>query len=212
MTPPMCEQNPPDRRRALLLVQTLTLARFPLAVAFASVLLSSGQSPSVLAKESPFVLILCAILLVLMELTDLLDGVIARRAGVVTEWGAMLDPYVDSISRITVYWALTYRGFAMALVPLAMACRDVTVAYSRIVLTRAARSVAAKWSGKIKGQFQSVGGFFILIGPFYWARTGRWTIHALSWTIIVVTLASAVEYVAAAISASKTVRREAKEI
>lgn len=206
----MDSENSRQRRNTFRLVQTLTLARFPLAVVFATLLLSFKQLPPVLVEESPFVLIVCAVVLVLMELTDLLDGLIARRTGVVSEWGATLDPYADSISRITVYWALAYRGFAMALVPLVMACRDVTVAYSRIVLTRSGRSVSAKRSGKIKGQVQSVGGVLILLGPFYWPYTGKWTMQALSWAVIVVTLGSVVEYVVAALAASKAVKKGAE--
>lgn len=206
----MDRQNPARSKSTYHLVQMLTLVRPPLAAAFAAVLLSFKQPPSVLRQESPFVLVLCAILLILMELSDVFDGILARRTGVVSEWGATLDPYADSISRITVYWALAYRGFAMALVPLIMACRDVTVAYCRIILTRSGWSVSARWSGKVKAQFQSVGAFFILLGPFYWAYTGKWTIHTLSWIIIVVTAASVVEYGAAAISASKTDRKEVK--
>ncbi len=180
-------------------VQILTLARLPLAAAFAAILLSSSLSSSVL--------ILCAILVISLELTDLFDGILARKIGVVTEWGAMLDPYSDSISRITVYWALAYRGLAMALVPLVMACRDVTVAYCRIILTRGGRSVSAKWSGKIKAQFQAIGSVLLLVGPLYWNYTGRWTIDALSWVVTAVTLFSVVEYVGAAISASRAATR-----
>ncbi len=201
--------NPGKRRRHMVRVQMLTLSRLPLGIGFAAVLLSVKRDPSLLAKESPAVLILCAAVLLLLELTDLFDGILARKRGVVTEWGAMLDPYADSISRITVYWALAYRGLAMAVVPLVMACRDVTVAYCRIVLTRTGHSVSAKWSGKIKAQFQSIGAFFLLLGPFYWEATGRWTIKAISLVVLGVTAASVVEYAAGAIAASKGVKKEA---
>jgi len=193
--------NSVHSRNKFRMVQALTLVRFPLAVCFAVILLAFQQSASVL--------IVCFILLVVMELTDLFDGILARRTGVVSEWGATLDPYSDSISRITVYWALAYRGMAIAVVPLVMACRDVTAAYCRIILARAGRSVSAKWSGKLKAQFQSIGGGLLLLGPFYWPFTGKWTIQALSWIVIVVTAASVVEYTLAAISASKTVRKGA---
>lgn len=188
------------RKNGFRLVQTLTLLRLPLAAAFAGVLLSSHLSHSAL--------IVSTVLLGLLELTDLFDGILARKIGVVSEWGAMLDPYSDSISRLTVYWALAYRGLALALVPLVMACRDVTVAYCRIILTRRGRSVSAKLSGKIKAQVQAIGSIFILLGPFYWAHVGRWTIPALSWFVVAVTLASAIEYVAAAVSASKATEAE----
>jgi len=189
------------RRRSFRMVQALTLARLPLAAAFVAVLLSFERALPV--PRSPAVLIVCAVLLVLLELTDLFDGIFARKTGAVTEWGAMLDPYADSISRITVYWALAYRGLAMALVPLVMACRDVTVAYCRILLMRSQKSVSARWSGKVKAQFQGVGSILLLSGPLYWEITGRWTLYTISGIVAAVTAASIYEYAAAAVSASR---------
>jgi CDP-diacylglycerol--glycerol-3-phosphate 3-phosphatidyltransferase len=147
----------------------------------------------------------------LLERTDLFDGILARKTGAVTEWGAMLDPYADSISRITVYWALAYRGLAMALVPLIMACRDVTVAYCRILLMRSQKSVSARWSGKVKAQFQSVGSVLLLLGPLYWETTGRWTLYAISGVVAGVTAASIYEYAAAAISASRGMKEKEEQ-
>jgi CDP-diacylglycerol---glycerol-3-phosphate 3-phosphatidyltransferase len=194
------------RRSNFRRVQALTLARLPLAAVFAAVLLSFDKA--MLFPRSPAVLIVCAVLLVLLELTDLFDGILARKTGSVTEWGAMLDPYADSIARITVYWALAYRGLAMALVPLVMACRDVTVAYCRILLMRSQKSVSARWSGKIKAQFQSVGSVLLLLGPLYWESTGKWTLYAISGVVAGVTAASIYEYAAAAISASKGMKEK----
>ena len=181
-----------DRRFHFYLVQAVTVARAPLAVAFAGVLLWGGQSTSVL--------IACAVLLLAAEMTDAADGFLARRLGVVSQWGATLDPYVDSVFRMIVYWALGWAGLALGLTVLVMAVRDVTVAYCRILLTRRGRSVAARWSGKLKAIVQGVAGFVLLAGPFYWPLTGPWTVPAVSWLVIVTTALSAVEYIAAAVS------------
>ncbi len=197
----MQDANSSCKKSSFTIVQSLTLARLPMAAAFVSLLLLFDRSLAV--PQSPALLIGCAILLAFLELTDLFDGIVARRTGAVTEWGAMLDPYADSISRITVYWALAYRGLAMAFVPLVMACRDVTVAYCRIVLMRSNQSVSARWSGKIKAQFQSVGSILLLLGPLYWDTIGRWTLYAISGVVAGVTAASVFEYAAAAISASR---------
>jgi CDP-diacylglycerol--glycerol-3-phosphate 3-phosphatidyltransferase len=148
------------------------------------------------------VLLFLLILLGLIELTDLLDGFSARRLNLVSEQGAMLDPYADSVSRLIVFWSMASVNYIIFLVPLVMAVRDVTVAYSRIILTRNNRSVAAKRSGKIKAIVQGVGAFFILLGPVYWKVTGTWTIHLFSWIVIIATAASVVEYAASAVSVS----------
>ena len=177
-----------------IIVQLFTVARIPLAILFAILLISLEQRSITFSVT--------AIILVLNELTDIFDGMLARRLGIVSEWGAMLDPYADSISRLIIYWAFACTGLVIPLVPMAMAFRDVTVAYSRIILTRYNTSVSAKWSGKIKAGFQGIGAYVILLGPVYWPYTGKWTITVVSWIIIIVTLGSLIEYVRAALLAA----------
>ena len=202
---PPAPDNPPgrtgfDRRPgSFLVVQALTFVRIPLSVAFAACLLSLGWS-------SAGVRTLLLLLLIFAETTDWLDGLVARRLGVVSEWGAMYDPYADSVSRLIVYWAEAVSGLVTPLVPLVMALRDVTVAYCRVVLSRHGRTVSAKLSGKIKAHVQAIVAVLALLGPLYWARTGNWTVHALSWIVIVVTAASVIQYVGAALSAGRVVR------
>ena len=183
------------RGRSFLLVQGMTLGRIPLALAFAVLLLYADRTIVVLS--------VCALLLALIELSDLFDGLLARRLGLVTEWGAMLDPYADSISRLLVYWGLACAGLTLAVVPLAMACRDVTVAYCRIVWTRHGQSVSAQWSGKIKAVVQGVGAFLLLYAASNLPFAGRGIIVAVSWVVLLVTLGSVVEYLAKAISATR---------
>jgi len=183
-----------------LYLQLFTLLRIPLAMVLATVLLYCDH-------HLTLVIVVCVFIVLLIELTDMLDGLIARRAGIVSEFGAMLDPYADSISRLIVYWGFACAGLVIALVPLAMAFRDITVAYCRITLTRFDRSVSAKLSGKIKAVIQGVGAIVIILGPLYWRFTGKWTIAALSWVVVSVTLVSIIEYAAAAISAADAERR-----
>jgi len=203
---PVLEKKPgagAGRRRSFLIVQALTFARIPLAVAFAACLLSLGWT-----RVGVRVLLLA--LLLLGELTDSLDGLLARKLGVASEWGAMYDPYADSVSRLIVYWAAAVSGLVLPLVPLVMALRDVTVAYCRIVLSGHGRTVSANMSGKIKALVQSLAAILIVLGPRYWPHTGRWTVQAISWTVIVVTAASAIQYVRTALSASREARAGGK--
>ena len=184
-----------SRRKRYLLVLAITMIRIPLAVFFALVL--------VLAEQSAARLIACLGLLALAELSDLLDGKLARRFGVVSELGATLDPYSDSLSRIIIYYAMACEGLVLSLVPLTMALRDITVAYCRIVVARHNESVASKWSGKIKAGFQGYGAFFMLLGTVYTKYTGEWTITAGSAILIVVTIWSISDYAGKAISVSR---------
>jgi len=168
-------------------IQAITVSRIPLAIVFAWIIATRTASP-----HAPLIGLL---LVILIECTDFIDGLMARRTGAVTELGALLDPYSDSVSRILVYWGLARGGLIHPATPLVMAFRDVTVAYSRILLIRHGHSGSAKLSGKVKAVFQAVGAILAVTGPLYWQYTGLWTLHAISWTVIVVTLGSSVEYV-----------------
>jgi CDP-diacylglycerol--glycerol-3-phosphate 3-phosphatidyltransferase len=168
-------------------VQVVTLTRIPLAICIAILLL--------VVKQPVTASILGAVLLAVMELTDLLDGILARRFGLASELGSMLDPYADSFSRLIIFWAFAVTGLAMALVPLVMALRDVSVAYSRTILARYGRSVSARLSGKIKAVVQGISAIILVLGPLYWEYTGLWTVEFISWIVIGVTAASSIEYV-----------------
>lgn len=170
-----------------IFIQSITLARIPLAIIFSIILLTSEYGTPRL--------IWCLILLVSIEATDLLDGIFARRHSLVSEYGAMLDPYADSLSRLIIYWSLSVQNLVLFLVPLSMALRDITVAYSRILLVKKNLSVSARTSGKIKAIVQATGSFLVLLGPVYWKTLGYWVFYVLSGIIITVTLLSAVEYV-----------------
>ncbi|MEA3226517.1 MAG: CDP-alcohol phosphatidyltransferase family protein [Planctomycetota bacterium] len=175
------------KRSHFLFVFLLTLLRGPLAISFAVLFLTVGPGWTRV--------VLGLFMLGAMELTDLLDGLVARRFDVVTEWGAALDPYMDSFSRLIVYWTLACVGLTLPLVPLVMALRDVTVAYCRIFLARAGHTVAANWSGKVKAVVQGVTAIVIVSEPIYSPLLGSWLTSLGVWVVIVVTLASAVQYV-----------------
>ncbi len=178
-----------------LLVQIVTAVRVPLAIAFA-VLLPSSTADSTK-------LMVCLALLVLQEVSDVLDGALARRLGVVSRWGQMFDPFADSASRLIVYWALAQSGLALAVTPLVMALRDVTVAYSRLVMADHGGSVSARLSGKIKAWVQGLGALLLTAAPLF-PSSGMVSSTAVSWVVLLATAGSAVEYVAAAARATSS--------
>lgn len=140
-------------------VTWITVSRIPVSIAL--VLLITLADPSQWT-----VTIGLLILLTFIEVSDGLDGYLARKWGVGSEWGAMLDPYSDSVARLIVYFGLGQAGLVHPALLLVMAFRDVTVAYCRILLTQAGRSVAAMLSGKIKAVVQAVGAYAAVLSPY----------------------------------------------
>lgn len=181
-------------RNHFLVVLLLTVLRGPLAVSFAVLFLTVGPGWGRVVAG--------LFLLAAMELTDALDGTIARRFGVTTEWGAALDPYMDSFSRLIVYWTLACASLVTPVVPLVMALRDVTVAYCRIFLARAGHTVAANWSGKTKAVVQGATAMVIVGEPVYRPLLGAWLAPVGAWFVVCVTAVSAVQYVKEAVLVS----------
>ena len=95
-------------------------------------------------------------LFVIMEITDLLDGKIARRTGAVTDFGKFFDPFADSFSRLTYFLAFTIAGFLPPWVFLLVMYRDTTVAFVRLLAMRKNIVLSARRSGKIKAVIYAI--------------------------------------------------------
>ncbi|MFO0818791.1 MAG: CDP-alcohol phosphatidyltransferase family protein [Pirellulales bacterium] len=173
-------------RSQFAIVLVVTLVRMPLAVLFAFVLLNDDSGPITVWSLVG--------LLTIIEISDGLDGFLARRWGVTSRMGAIVDPYSDSISRMTIYWALAAAGKTLVYMPLVFAIRDVTVAYCRILWVGANRSAGAQWSGKVKAVVQGVGAFTLILWPTL-LPGHAWIEPVMSWIVLVTTVASMADYV-----------------
>jgi CDP-diacylglycerol--glycerol-3-phosphate 3-phosphatidyltransferase len=94
--------------------------------------------------------LLALLLGVLIEASDVLDGRVARRRGEVTDLGRLLDPFADSLSRLSVFLAFLAEGYASVWAVAVILYRDVLVAYVRIWAMRKGHVQAARLSGKAK--------------------------------------------------------------
>jgi CDP-diacylglycerol---glycerol-3-phosphate 3-phosphatidyltransferase len=97
----------------------------------------------------PF-LIICGVLFILIELSDLLDGVLARKLGCVSDLGKVLDPFADSFSRLTYFFCLAGVGILPLWMLYIFVCRDISVSFIRMLLVKKGTVQGAKWTGKIK--------------------------------------------------------------
>jgi CDP-diacylglycerol--glycerol-3-phosphate 3-phosphatidyltransferase len=113
-------------------------------------------------------------IVILSELTDLFDGIAARRRQEVTDFGKILDPLADSVSRLTIFLCMavefsvsSQHRIAMYLV-LLLLWRDSLVSTLRTVCAHKGVVVSARWSGKLKAVVQATVIFLILgIRLFY---------------------------------------------
>ncbi len=132
------------------------------------------------------------------EVSDLLDGYIARKTETASRLGGIFDPMSDSLSRLAIYFAMALVGWVHLALPLLMAGRDIVVAYTRVVNALTGGRTRARISGKIKGLAQCLGipaiGTLALWDAADFGGTIAVARHAVAATIAAVTLWSLTDY------------------
>lgn len=103
-------------------------------------------------------------LLIISEASDALDGYIARRFNQVTDFGKILDPMADSISRTTYFIAFTQGPINLSVfVVFIFVYRDAIISTLRTMCALKGIALAARPTGKLKAIFQSFAAFLITL-------------------------------------------------
>ncbi len=95
-------------------------------------------------------------IVILSELSDLFDGYMARKHGLVTDLGKILDPMADSIYRDTIFLSLAVINQVSLFLVLPILYRDSIISTLRTVCAYNGIVVAARWSGKMKAVLQAI--------------------------------------------------------
>lgn len=188
----------------------LTMFRLASAPIFLALFIGSGQDGFLNAWITPHTgLVLCLVVLCLSEISDIFDGMLARRLNQVSDFGKLLDPYADSMFRLTCFFSFASHSHGKW-IPLWMVMillyRDLLVTIIRAFGVEQRVFVHARASGKIKAVAQGGVCFAILTvavfaGPEYVAYEStvpKSTVSSLArylmWLVTAVTLWSAVDY------------------
>jgi CDP-diacylglycerol---glycerol-3-phosphate 3-phosphatidyltransferase len=99
---------------------------------------------------------------ILIELSDMFDGMIARARSEVTDFGKVFDPVADSVSRQTVFISFLVTGIIPLWLYLIFFYRDAFMQLLRIVCANNGIVLAARMSGKLKAVLQAVASFAVL--------------------------------------------------
>ena len=106
---------------------------------------------------------LALLIVIISEITDLMDGIIARRKQQVTEFGKIADPLADSIARFTCFICFLGAGLVPTWMVIILFYRDIIVATLRIFAARTQTIISSRSSGKIKAIVQGIVMYAILI-------------------------------------------------
>lgn len=101
--------------------------------------------------------LIAGVLFVLASFTDFLDGYIARKYNMVTDFGKMTDAIADKMLVNSVLIILASTGDISAIIPVVVVLRDTIVDVIKMIIGNKGKAVAAIKSGKIKTACLMVG-------------------------------------------------------
>ncbi|MBN1526757.1 MAG: CDP-diacylglycerol--glycerol-3-phosphate 3-phosphatidyltransferase [Candidatus Omnitrophica bacterium] len=148
------------------LANQLTISRMILAFVFMAFLFAHGFTAKVMA--------LCVF--ILASFTDAVDGFIAKKAGMVTDFGKLIDPIADKVLVLAAFISFVEMGIVPAWMVVIIIFREVAVTGLRVLALAKNKVIAADGGGKHKMITQVVTIVAILI--FIIFREGGRTVFA----------------------------------
>ena len=131
---------------------------------------------------------------IVASLTDLLDGKIARKYGLVTNFGKFMDPLADKMLVCSALICLVELGRISSWMVIVIVARDFVISGFRLVAAESGKVIAANYWGKFKTASQMVMiclliadiqyGFFPLLSEIF------------KWIALILTVISLIIYLA----------------
>jgi CDP-diacylglycerol--glycerol-3-phosphate 3-phosphatidyltransferase len=174
----------------------ITLSRLALTVLFVVALNSSWEYARTIAL----------IIFLIAGLTDFIDGEIARRYGIITNFGKLMDPLVDKIMMAAAFISLVPLKAVPAWAATTVVARDFLITGFRLMASANGRILPAESLGKQKTSWQIVTIIFFLallsIAELRYANeASTWWVRAwndggpvLVWITVALTICSAVGF------------------
>lgn len=141
------------------------------------------------AIRVPVKYIICGCLFLLASVTDFIDGHIARKYNLVTDFGKVMDAVADKILVNGVLIALACNGFISVIIPVVIVSRDIFVDSIKMVVGNKVGAVGASKTGKIKTVFMMTGVTLML---FYNLPFEIWGLKVADLLIMIATVLSVV--------------------
>jgi CDP-diacylglycerol--glycerol-3-phosphate 3-phosphatidyltransferase len=174
----------------------LTLGRLALTILFVAALNSSWQY----GRTTALLIFLVA------GVTDFIDGEIARRYGVITNFGKLMDPLVDKIMMAAAFISLVPLKVIPAWAATTVVARDFLITGLRLMASAKGQVLPAERLGKQKTSWQITTVIFFLAlfsanelryaddRATWWLRARDEAGPILVWTMVALTVYSGLRY------------------
>ena len=143
----------------------------------------------------PYANLLGLVIFLLAAITDFIDGYIARKYNMITDFGKFMDPLADKLLVTAALLILLENGLIAGWVVFIILAREFIVTGFRTIAASKGVVIAAGWLGKIKTVVQ-----FIMISTLlllnYTFELFNWPVDQIFVALaVVLTVASVVEYI-----------------
>ena len=163
----------------------LTILRVILIPFFVAALLAGGG-------QIPVLRYLAAAIFIVASLTDMLDGKIARKYNLVTNFGKFMDPLADKLLVCAALICLVELRQIPAWMVIVIVSREFTISGFRLVAAEQGIVIAASYWGKFKTTFQMIAVILMILN----LPVLRLVTDAFVWIALILTIVSLVNYVA----------------
>ena len=151
----------------------LTVSRFILTLAFLAVLFSGVPYHETIALA----------LFIMAGVSDILDGEIARRRKLITNFGILMDPLADKIIVCTAFIAFVGLNWLPAWMAVVVVARELAITGLRLLAASKNVVLAAERYGKHKtiSQIVSIIAIFVLKSHDQWGSAARVFFSGMIW-------------------------------
>lgn len=139
-------------------------------------------------------MLLAGIVFAAASFTDFLDGYLARKYHLVTDFGKFMDPLADKCLTTAAFIYMVADGICSPVVLAVILFREFAVAGVRMIAAESGTVIAANIWGKVKTVLQMLTVLFYYFVPFFMGSTDMLAFglitQALCWLVAVVTVLS----------------------
>lgn len=175
----------------------LTVIRILLIPVFMLVLLFPFNlgNISVLGTTIPMANLIGTLIFAVASITDFIDGQIARRKKLISNFGKFADPLADKMLVMTAFIILVQMGKVPSWVAAVIVCRELAVTGLRlIVVENNGEVMAAKMPGKIKTASQMFSIIFLFLNNVFFDNIHVPIGQILLYVCLFFTVYSGIEY------------------
>ncbi len=128
---------------------------------------------------------------ILASFTDLLDGKIARKYNLVTNFGKFMDPLADKLLVCSALICLIQLGQLSAWMVIVIISREFIISGFRLVASDNGVVIAASYWGKFKTVFQMISVILLILN----IPVLEWFTRICLWAALILTVVSLVDYI-----------------